>query len=107
MGKFCILTGADKTAEGYESPFKKMCLNCISCKADDPETTEGVNPLWCYNENVIEVGKKKILESLASQDFEVSAVDVKRMALKDPCKKCKQYQVNKEAVLKEIEEIFG
>lgn len=115
MGKFSLLTGLDKTASGYESPFKKMCLNCTFCSSGDPEPEEkkaedasydGVEPLYCYNKDVLEVGKKKIMDSLANQDFEVDAINVRRLALKDATKKCKQYEANMEALIKELRENF-
>ena len=108
MGKFSLFTGADKTAEGYQPPFKKMCLNCIFCAVDGnaDEESGGTTPMICVNEKVLEAGKKKITESLANQDFEV-LLDVRYMRLKDITKKCKQHQTNMDGLIKELEETFA
>ena len=92
--KYNIFTGADKTAQDYKSPFKKMCLNCNSC------TCEGEQYL-CINENVLENGKKKILESVP-EGYEISVLELKPMQLKNPTKKCGYHTLNEEQVKNQI-----
>ena len=92
--KYNILTGADTTAQDYKSPIKKMCLNCVSCAFADEQ-------YFCNNEKVIETGKKKILEAVP-EGFEISILELKPMQLKNPTKKCGNYDLNVELVKEEI-----
>ena len=95
--KYDILTGADTTAQGYKSPIKKMCLNCNNfiCR-DNGETEE----YFCDNENVLESGKKKILEAVP-EGFEIATLELNPMQLKDPTKKCKNHNLD-EYMVKEV-----
>ncbi len=102
MYNLSVLTGLDKRADGYQSPLKKMCLNCVSCTLSQDD-----GPVSCINPTVLEAGKKKVLESLDGQDFVVGNVEIKAMTLKDPTKKCKQYAVNRAVIDDELNEIFG
>lgn len=81
-----ILTGADVSAEGYKSPIKKMCLNCEFCNHVNEQYV-------CNNENVLESGKKKILEAVPD-GFEIDVLELKPMQLKNPTKKCGNYSLN-------------
>ena len=92
--KYNILTGADTTAQDYKSPIKKMCLNCVSCTFADEQ-------YFCNNENVIETGKKKILEAVP-EGFEISVLELKPMQLKNPTKKCGNYGLNVEFVKEQV-----
>lgn len=92
--KYNILTGTDITAQDYKSPIKKMCLNCASCKCSDEQ-------FFCTNEKVIEAGRKKILEAVP-EGFEISVLELKPMQLKNPTKKCGNYDLDVELVKEQI-----
>ena len=92
--KYNILTGADTTAQDYKRPIKKMCLNCVSCTCNDEQ-------FFCNNEKVIEAGRKKILEAVP-EGFEISVLELKPMQLKNPTKKCGNYDLDVELVKGEI-----
>ena len=90
MGKYNIFTGADKTSPDYKPVIKQMCLNCKSCFVDN-------DSYFCNNDNVLESGKKKILESVP-EGFEISMLELKPMALRNPTKKCKNYDTDIESI---------
>ena len=92
--KYNILTGADTTAQDYKSPIKKMCLNGASWKCSDEQ-------FFCTNEKVIEAGRKKILEAVP-EGFEISVLELKPMQLKNPTKKCGNYELDVELVKEQI-----
>lgn len=98
MKEYCILTGQEKTENGLEPVFKKMCLNCTTCITADEKYR-------CTNENVMELNKKKVLESLP-EGFEVESITLKPMELKDPTKKCKNYNPNIELIETKVKEFF-
>ena len=92
--KYDILTGADTTAQGYKSPIKKMCLNCNNfiCRPNGDS-----EEYFCDNENVLESGKKKILDAVP-EGFKISVLEMEPMQLKDPTKKCKNHNLNEDLV---------
>lgn len=100
MKQYCKLTGIDLSSDGATNGFKTMCLNCKTChyNADSDQYT-------CDNENVMEMGKKKILSAIP-EGFEVETLVLKPMALKDPTKKCKNHQFDLEAVTEFIRDFF-
>lgn len=98
MKEYCILTGREVPEGGLEPIFRKMCLNCITCITDEEKYR-------CTNERVMEVGKKKIIESLP-EGYEIESLTLKPMELKDPTKKCKNYQPNLDAITKKVEDFF-
>lgn len=100
MSRFCKLCGLDDTTEGFKSPLKKMCLNCMAFSEDDSDVCA------CTNEKVLEKGKKKILENVPD-GYEVENITLSRMVLKDPTKKCAEYHPNAELIIEEVGKIFG
>lgn len=101
--KYNILTGADTTAQGYKSPIKKMCLNCNNfiCRPNGDN-----EEYFCDNENVLESGRKKILDAVP-EGFKISVLEMEPMQLKDPTKKCKNHNLNedlaKEVLIEELQ----
>lgn len=93
--KYDIFTGAE-IAEG-EQPIHitKMCLNCKYVMDSD-------DCYRCCNDAVMEKGKEKILSSLP-EGFEVETLVLKPMNLKNPTKKCGNYDFNLDAVISVIE----
>lgn len=97
---YCKLTGVDLSGDGATNGFKCMCVNCKSCHADNDK-----NQYVCDNENVMEVGKQKILAALPD-GFEIETLTLKPMVLKDPTKKCKNHQFDLESVTEFIRDFF-
>lgn len=100
MKKYCILTGVDLSGDGATNGFKSMCLNCKSCHYSDEKDLYS-----CDNENVMEIGKKKILASVPD-GFEIDTLTLKPMVLKDPTKKCKNHDFDMTSVIKFIGDYF-
>jgi len=100
MSKYCKLTGVDLSQEGATNGFKTMCINCKSCIYKSEE-----DRYVCENENVMEMGKKKILAAIP-EGFEVETLTLKPMALKDPTKKCKNHQFDMNGVAEFIADYF-
>lgn len=98
MKEYCALTGQEITEKGIEPVFKKMCLNCTSCIVEDEKYR-------CTNENVMEVGKKKILGSLPD-GYEIENLTLKPMELKDPTKKCKNYNPDMELIVSKVKSFY-
>lgn len=98
MGKLYELTGT-QIDEASEPFFKKMCLNCSFCSKNEKEVYS------CSNKNVIEAGKKKILAAVP-EGFEIATLELKPMLLKNPVKKCANYDANLELVHQIIDEYF-
>lgn len=98
MKEYCVLTGQEVTDKGIEPIFKKMCLNCTTCITADDKYR-------CNNANVMELNKKKVLESLP-EGFEIESITLKPMELKDPTKKCKNYNPNMELIETKVKEFF-
>lgn len=89
----------DKLTGLEETPLKKMCLNCIDCVENEDGT------FACKNEDVLEKGKQKIMESVP-EGFEIESLTMKPMALKAPTKKCGNYEVNENVITEVINKIF-
>lgn len=104
MGKYCKFTGADTTAEGYECPIKKMCLNC-ECVIFE-EDSEGNRTYYCTNESVMEAGKKKILAAVP-EGYEIETLTLKPMLLKNPTKKCANHTTDYGVLENELKRILG
>lgn len=100
MSSYCKLTGVDLSQDGATNGFKNMCLNCKSCRYKNEE-----GRYVCENENVMEMGKKKILAAIP-EGFEIETLTLKPMALKDPTKKCKNHQFDLDAVTEFISDYF-
>ena len=66
---------------------KPMCLNCNSVSCDD-------NEFRCHNDAVLGVAREKMLAALP-EGYEVGEIEVKPMLLKNPCKKCGNYSMDK------------
>lgn len=98
MKEYCILTGREIPEGGLEPLFKKMCLNCTTCITAEEKYR-------CTNEKVMEVGKKKIMESLP-EGYEIENLTLKPMELKDPTKKCKNYEANMGLINEKITSFF-
>jgi hypothetical protein len=98
MKEYCVLTGQEVTEKGIEPVFKKMCLNCTTCITAEDKYR-------CTNEKVMDLNKKKVLESLP-EGFEVESITLKPMELKDPTKKCKNYNPNMELIETKVKEFF-
>lgn len=98
MQKYCILTGVDLSQDGSTNGIKQMCLNCKSC-------TELIDKFVCDNADVLEIGKKKILETQLD-GFEIDTLILKQMTLKDPTKKCVHYSPDIEAMTSFIKNWF-
>ena len=99
MHNYCLLTGIDMAPDGASNGFKKMCLNCKECGGDG-ETYS------CYNEKVLEAGKKKILESLPD-GYEIETLELKPLKLKDPTKKCPNHEFDTAKVMDYVIDYFG
>ena len=98
MKEYCVLSGQEITDKGIEPIFKKMCLNCTTWVINDEKYR-------CTNEKVMEVGKKKILENLP-EGYEIENLTLKPMELKDPTKKCRNYNPNMELIETKVKEFF-
>lgn len=90
-----IFTGAEISEGEKPVHINKMCLNCKYVIADDCYR--------CCNEAVMQKGKEKILASLP-EGFEVETLVLKPMNLKNPTKKCGNYEFNIDAIIAAIEE---
>ena len=71
--------------------IKKMCLNCKHLVNENEDYR-------CNNEAVMEKGREKILASLP-EGFEIESMVLKPMALKNPTKKCGNYDFNLEQIV--------
>jgi len=96
MINYCKICGAElvegKCPNGEH--LKKMCLNCSFCE-------ESNDYLFCKNEENLAAALNKVKEAIPS-GYEIAELSLKPIALKDPCKKCKKWVINSEAVLKEL-----
>ena len=88
----CTICGAELVDGKCPSvhAVKPMCLNCIY-------VTDTGNEYRCVNEDVLEGAKQKMLAALP-EGYEVGEIEVKPMLLKNPCKKCGKYSLNKESL---------
>lgn len=74
--------------------FKPMCLNCQYNKLD---TTGYI----CENEENKNDTVKKIIASFEGS-YEITNIELRPIALKDPTKKCKRYTFNSNTMLNGI-----
>lgn len=93
----CLVCGSELVngACPVTHAVKPMCLNCVYIT----ETAE--NECRCVNETVLEKAKIKMMEALP-EGYEVENLQIKPMLLKNPCKKCGKYEMNKDLVAKSI-----
>lgn len=89
--KYDIFTGEEITEGSTPVHIKKMCLNCkhLVCENEDYR---------CNNEAVMEKGREKILAALP-EGFEIESMVLKPMVLKNPTKKCGNYNFNLEQIV--------
>lgn len=98
--KYDVFTGAEIT-EGAtpQQHINKMCLNCKYMTEVMNET--GEVSYHCTNEKVMEKGKEKILAALP-EGFEIDTLVLKPMNLKNPTKKCGNYDFDLEFIVNQI-----
>lgn len=97
MANYCKLTGVDLEKE--ECPIKKMCLNCKFCIENEDGT------FACKNENVLNIAKEKIMAAVPD-GYEIENISLKPMALKNPIKKCPNYDTNIDVINNELNKHF-
>lgn len=97
MANYCKLTGIDLEKE--ECPIKKMCLNCKFCIENEDGT------FACRNKNVLNIAKEKIMAAVP-EGYEIENISLKPMALKNPIKKCPNYEVDVDLIHDEVEGHF-
>lgn len=92
----CLICGTEfvdgKCPNVHE--LKSMCLNCISLS-----DTEG--EYRCVNAAVLDIAREKMMAALP-EGYEVDGISIKPMLLKNPCKKCKNYEMDKNRVIRAI-----
>ena len=91
MNQKCVFCGAD-LVEGKcpnDHQMKRMCLNCSSCSFSDE------SGYVCTNATVLEIGKEK---TVAPEGYEIEVLELKHLKLKNPCKKCPQYELNRQLI---------
>lgn len=95
--KYDIFNGTEiKEGEQPIQHITKMCLNCTSLIEEE-------SGYRCCNENVMASGRKKVTASLP-EGFEIDTLILKPMVLKNPTKKCGNYEFNIDAIIAAIEE---
>lgn len=84
--KINLITGAVMKPDEVKISVKQMCLNCIFCK-----------DMKCTNED----NKKMKIEQLKSMigGYEIKSIDIQPVKLKDPLKKCRNWQLDKERLI--------
>jgi hypothetical protein len=101
MSKFCSICGTEfvdgKCPQTHT--VKPMCLNCVSV-AEDGEVYR------CSNEAVLGIARDKMLAALPD-GYEVGEIEVKPMLLKNPCKKCGNYCLDKVSLARLLLEEAG
>ena len=98
MANYCKLTGIDFD-KGESSPIKWMCLNCKYC-IDEQNGTYA-----CKNEAVLNIAKEKIMAAVP-EGYEIENISLKPMNLKNPTKKCSNYEVDMDVIHEEIKKNF-
>ena len=85
----CTICGAELVDGKCPSvhAVKPMCLNCIY-------VTDTGSEYRCVNEEVLEGAKQKMLSALP-EGYEIETLEIKPMLLKNPCKKCGKYLLDK------------
>lgn len=86
----CTICGAELVDGKCPSvhAVKPMCLNCKYIT----ETGEG--ECRCVNEDVLDGAKLKMIAALP-EGYEIETLEIKPMLLKNPCKKCGKYLLDK------------
>ena len=98
MSEICKICGSEKVegkCPNAETHLKKMCLNCNSCYEDNGKCQ-------CRNEENLKDATQAFLKSVPS-GYEVENLSLKPVALKDPTKKCKRWEINKNIILAELQ----
>lgn len=88
MSEFCVICGSE-LVEGKcpnAHGLKKMCINCLWSRREE-------NGYVCVNEAVLKPAYEKMLAALP-EGFEVDTIKLKPMALKNPCKKCGNHDLD-------------
>ena len=78
---------------------KPMCLNCEFVRDMSGEYR-------CVNESVLDGAKLKMMEALP-EGYEIETLEIKPMLLKNPCKKCGKYTMDKIKVIRTLLEPSG
>jgi hypothetical protein len=78
---------------------KPMCLNCQSITIDGDEYR-------CNNDAVLGIAREKMLAALP-EGYEIETLEIKPMLLKNPCKKCGKYTMDKTKVIRTLLEPSG
>lgn len=92
----CLICGAE-LVDGLcpsQHIVKPMCLNCMWVQ-------NGENEYRCVNEAVLQIARDKMLAALPD-GYEVESLQLKPMLLKNPCKKCTNYEMNKTIVIETL-----
>jgi len=95
--QYDIFTGAVLEEGQKLNHITKMCLNCKYLINNNDEEYR------CCNEAVMEKGKEKIMASLPD-GFEIDTLVLKPMNLKNPSKKCGNYDSDIDKIVAAIEE---
>lgn len=85
----CTICGAELIDGKCPSvhAVKPMCLNCIY-------VTDTGSEYRCVNEDVLDGAKLKMMAALP-EGYEIETLEIKPMLLKNPCKKCGRYSLDK------------
>lgn len=95
--KVDIVTGLPIGEDGkYPVEGKKMCLNCLFCEAGPT----------CVNEKNMNAAREKVLAAVPG-GYEIINLELKPLPLKDPTKKCNNWQLNGELINQWINMIFN
>lgn len=92
MSEFCIICG-NELVEGKcpnTHGVKKMCLNCMWSQRHE-------DGYVCINQAVLKPAYDKMLAALP-EGFEIDVIQLKPMALKNPCKKCGNHEFDARGV---------
>lgn len=97
----CTICGAELVDGKCPSvhAVKPMCLNCIY-------VTDTGSEYRCVNEDVLEGAKQKMMAALP-EGYEIEILEIKPMLLKNPCKKCGKYTMDKTKVIRTLLEPSG
>ena len=97
----CTICGAELVDGKCPSvhAVKPMCLNCIY-------VTDTGSEYRCVNEDVLDGAKLKMMAALP-EGYEIETLEIKPMLLKNPCKKCGKYTMNKTMVIRTLLEPSG
>ena len=81
--------------------FKRMCINCASCKATDD------GKYICENTEVMEKVRASMLEKMAelNPSYKVEDLKIAPAPLKKPLSKCSQWRLD-DSVLGDLVDLF-